>query len=97
MIGTATLLGYVPGVQLPSVEIGRGQTVPAKEPAATVRVDGTRPGALTVSTVLGVAVPVLPVSASVVDVRLDGQPLLYRVTEVNLGSRARHTLTVTCR
>src|SRR5215472_5809553 len=60
MIGTATLLGYVPGVQLPTVAIARGQTLLAKAPAATVRVDGTRPGALTVSTIMGGAVPVLP-------------------------------------
>ena len=84
----------IPGFSLPDAPIPDGGSSTAALPPVTVHIDGTGVGALNLKTFNFEITFDLPNNIS--DVTLDGTSLLGTETEVRLGERDEHLLTLTC-
>ena len=84
----------LPGFKLPSKSIDSGGAETATIPALTLTVDGTKGQSLVLSSL--VFHFTMNLSNSVTDVTFDGESLLHKVSTLDLGTKASHTLKLMC-
>ncbi len=85
----------IPGLSLPSEPIPSGGSATAVVPPLSITADGTESSTLTLKAFgldLGFGL-----GSGVSDVTFNGESLLGKVSELDLGSRASHVLTLVCR
>ena len=85
----------IAGISLPKETISDGGSGVATLPPLTVTVDGTASRTVKL-TALALSMT-FDLGSPGISLTLDGQPLLGRVTTINLGSSKSHTLIITCR